>query len=424
MIKKRTLRAIIGLLLLSSFGAFAQLFSTGERVTLESEVLGESRQIQVLLPEGYRAELSSNYPVIYLLDGDYNFHGMSGMLDLLANKGQLIPKVILVGLADKGTEQYRKYMTPNDSSSPLKENKGAATEFLAFLNQEVQPYIQQHYRTAEQSILVGHSIGGLFVLNSLLNAPNSFDNYVAISPSVWVSDNAIVEQAKSKIKGLKTQDNGIGLYLSLGDEMQMGQYAFINELDIAAPKNIDWHFKHYPDENHNSVGLIALRDSLKLIFKDWYLAEKYLEKMQPTKTLDYYAEAMKSLDIQQSIPAGVVHIMLRQHYRQNKADQVAGFIDGAIKRFPASKLVLVTKFASFIGYYDSQDAALSYLKGYENDFAESVDYFKALAGTYEQLKQDKQAKRYYQKALALAEQQNANLWLLNILRAKVNGIST
>lgn len=419
MIAKRMVTMILGLTLFSPLFSFAQVFDTGQRVTLESKVLGQSRELQILLPEGYQAELHSTYPVVYLLDGDYNFHGVSGMLDLLANKGQLIPKLILVGIGDKGTEQYRKYMTPNDSNSPIKENKGAATEFLAFLNQEVQPYIQQHYRAADQTILVGHSIGGLFVLNSMLNAPDSFDNYVAISPSVWVSDNAIVQQAKDKLRKLELNDKTIGLYLSLGDEMQMGQYAFINELDLAPSKNINWHFKHYPDENHNSVGLIALRDSLKHIFKDWYLAENELEVMQPLDTLDYYAQALQKFGIQQAIPAGVVHIMLRQHYRQKKADQVADFITGAIKRFPASKQVLITKYASFIGYYDSPDVALSVLKKYEADFYQSVDYLKAIAGAYDQLKQDEQAKDYYQKALVLAEKQRANLWQLNILRAKL-----
>jgi len=416
---KRILTILAALMLLNSPSALAQVFNSGDRITLQSEVLDEERHLQVLLPEGYQAELKSTYPVIYLLDGDYNFHGVSGMLDLLANKGQLIPKVILVGVADKGTEQYRKYMTPNDSNSPIKENKGAATEFLAFLNKEVQPYMQQHYRIADQAILVGQSIGGLFVLNSMLNAPGSFDNYVAISPSVWVSDNAIVQQAKDKLKGLDTQGKNLGLYLSLGDEMQMGQYAFINELDVLPSNKVDWNFSHYPDENHNSVGLIALRDSLKSIFKDWYVPEKQLEKMQPADTLDYYAQALETLGIQQSIPAGVVHIMLRQHYRQKKADQVADFIAGAIKRFPASKQVLVTKFASFIGYYQSPEAALGKLKSYEADFAYSLEYMKALAATYEQVKNSQLAKEHYQKALELAKAQGANLWQLNIIRAKL-----
>lgn len=414
------LKGLIGVICFIPLLGFSQVFHSGERITLDSKVLEESREIQVLLPEGYSAEPESSYPVIYLLDGDYNFHGISGMLDLLANKGQLIPKVILVSIGDKGTETYRQYMTPNDSASPLKKKNGAATEFLAFLNQEVQPYIKQHYRAADHGILMGHSIGGLFVLNSVLNAPDSFRSYVAVSPSVWVSDNAIVAQAKEKLKKIDLNGKSISLYLSLADEMQMGQYDFINELDLFPSKSINWSFTHYPSENHNSVGLIALRDSLKQIFKGWYLPEKILERNNPEETLAHYQAMLKKSGFSQSIPASVVHIMIRQHYRQKKADQLPAFITAAMENFPASRQVLLIKQASFVGYYDSQEAALALLLKHESEFSQSRDYYKALAGTYEQLKQADKAKTSYQKALKLAEMQNANLWELNILRAKLH----
>lgn len=97
--------------------------NTGERVKLSSDYLNEAREIQVLLPESYHDHPHSTYPVLYLLDGDYNFHGMSGVVDFLANKGQLIPDIILVGVADKGTEKYRQYMTPTKPSlSPSKKS--------------------------------------------------------------------------------------------------------------------------------------------------------------------------------------------------------------------------------------------------------------------------------------------------------------
>ena len=396
---------------------FAAVFDTGERITINSVELGEQRELQILLPENYQSDLKSTYPVIYLLDGDYNFHGISGMLDLLANKGQLIPKVILVGLADRGTEKYRKYMTPNDSASPIKNNKGAAEQFLAFLNKEVKPYINKHYRASNHSTLVGHSIGGLFVLNSLLAAPESFSNYVAISPSVWVSDGAIVNSAKDKLG--KVEHKPVSLYLSLADEMEMGQYAFINQLDVKPLKNLNWSFKHYPDENHNSVGLIALRDSLKAIFKGWYLPEKILENNKPEDTLKHYQDIQEMLNIKQPIPASVVHIIIRQHYRQKKADVLPQFIATAIERFPASKQVLIVKQASFAGYYDSPKSEFSLLKDAESEFSDSIEHLKAIAAIYEQLEDAEAAQRYYQKALKLAKAQNANQWQLNIIQAKL-----
>ncbi|WP_057832321.1 alpha/beta hydrolase [Colwellia sp. TT2012] len=411
------IKIIFILMLVISQVSFASIFDRGERVTINSSVLGEPRELQILLPENYRSELKNTYPVIYLLDGDYNFHGVSGMLDLLANKGQLIPKVILVGLADQGTEKYRKYMTPNNSTSPIKNNTGSAKEFLAFLNEEVQPYINKNYRAAKHSTLVGYSMGGLFVLNALLEAPGSFNNYVAISPSVWVADSAIVDKAKEKLG--KVAHENIALYLSLADEMEMGQYAFINQLDLKPLKNLQWRFKHYPDENHNSVGQIALRDSLKAIFKAWYLPESVLEKNSPEQTVKHYQEIQNLFAIQQPIPSAVVHIFIRQHYRQKNADALPQFISNTINSSPASKQVLLTKQASFVSYYDSPESALALLKTNEAEFVNNIDYLMAIADLYQQLKDKETSQQYYQKAMQLAKKQKVNQWQLNIIQAKL-----
>lgn len=139
--------------------------NTGERVKLNSTILLEEREIQILLPESYHSNAAATYPVVYVIDGDYNFHGVSGVLDFMANKAQLIPDVILVAIADKGTEIYRQNMTPAGLTAPFKkEDAGKAEQFLTFLTQEVKPYINSNYRTANNTILVGHSMGDYLYL--------------------------------------------------------------------------------------------------------------------------------------------------------------------------------------------------------------------------------------------------------------------
>ena len=89
-------------------------------------------------------------------------------------------------------------MTPAGLTAPFKkEDAGKAELFLTFLEKELKPYINSHYRAANNSILVGHSMGGLFVLNALLESPNAFDNFVSMSPSVWLNDHAIMAKAKA-----------------------------------------------------------------------------------------------------------------------------------------------------------------------------------------------------------------------------------
>lgn len=402
------MKAIIALILTIVIGftntVSSQVLLQGERIELDSKVLSEQRHIQVLLPENYDSETNSTYPVIYLLDGDYNFHSVSGMLDSLANKGQLTPKLILVGIADKGTSAYRNNMSPT----------GQAKAFLSFLTDEVKPYIQQHYRTADNSILVGQSIGGLFVVNTLLESPQSFDNYVAISPSAWYENDLIVKKAAEKLPSI-TQV--MGVYLSVADEVKMSIYGLVNEFDTHAHKQVNWNFKRYLDETHDSTGLIALRDSLKQIFKGWHLNEKQAEANSPQQTIAYYKDMVTDFGIRQSIPTGIAHILMRQHYRQNKANELPSFIANTIETLPESKATILMKYASFVGHYDTKEAALEILLAHQAEFVSSIAFHKAIAATYKQLGQDDKAKRHYQKALGLAQQQKAAQWQLNIIEA-------
>ncbi|PKH86038.1 alpha/beta hydrolase [Colwellia sp. Bg11-28] len=415
--KKYIIVFMLCLLAYSAVGKAASL-GLGDRVSIDSKVLSTDRELQVLLPENYFANTQATYPVIYLIDGDYNFHGVSGMLDLLANKGQLIPDVILVGIADKGTSQYHEYMTPSVFDSKAKPSKGKAAKFIRFITEEVKPYIDNNYRSAESSTLVGHSMGGLFVLNMLLEKPSAFNNYVAISPSVWVADQGIVAKAKEKLS--KAQHKPVSLFLSLADETRMGQYDFINALDLTQPNNINWQFKHYPDENHNSVGIIALRDSLKAIYKPWYIVENKLATFKtPESIVQHYQTIMTEFGFSQPMPSTSVQEIFRRHYRNKNAASLPTFIEETIKKLPASKQALITMQAKYVAHFDSPKASLPLLIAVEKEFSQSIDHLKAIASTYEKLEDNGMAHEYYQKALVLAEKQKANQWQFNIINAKL-----
>ncbi|WP_042142633.1 MULTISPECIES: alpha/beta hydrolase-fold protein [unclassified Pseudoalteromonas] len=405
--------------ILLSQSTLATHFNLGERVKINSKVLSEQRELQVLLPENYQANPTATYPVIYLLDGDYNFHAVSGMLDLMANKAQLIPDVILVGIADKGTDKYRQYMTPEGLTSPLKaEDKGKANEFLSFINKELKPYINKHYRTADNNILVGHSIAGLFVLNALVEQPDSFNNYISTSPSLWLNKQAFTKTANDKIAN--SNHKPVSLYLSLGDETRMNQYGFINILDELQPANINWKFTHYPDENHNSVGLISLRNSLKSIFKGWFIAEKMLRKKHtPNSIVSHYAKLVSELNINQAIPTPSIKSAIRYFYMNKKADELAPFMEQTIKSLPASEQAFIIMQASYVSHFNSPKAALALLKSLESKFETSIEYLKSIATTYEQLKDDKSAISYFEKALKLAKKQQVNQWQISIIDTKL-----
>jgi predicted alpha/beta superfamily hydrolase len=418
MIKLLSLLFIVLLLITPKF-ALSTEFNTGERVTLTSVYLNEEREIQVLLPESYSNNIDATYPVIYLMDGDYIFHGVSGMLDFMANKAQLIPDVIIVAIADKGTDIYRQNMTPSGLTAPLKkEDAGKAEQFLTFLTKEVKPYINSNYRAADNAILVGHSMGGLFVFNALLESPDSYEHFVSVSPSIWLNDHAIMVKAKSFIE--KDNNKPTSLYLSLGDENRQGVYGVLQLLDEVQPKNVHWDFSHFPTENHNSVVLVALRNDLKNIFEGWRISDKELENIESAEQLiQHYKNISLSLNINQPIPTPSIKSAIRSFYRQKKTGDIPAFMAKVKSELPTSEQAFIVMLASYTGYFDSPESALAILLKSEERFKHSVEYVKSIASTYEQLKKTQLALNYYEKALRLAKKHKKNQWQINIIEAKL-----
>ena len=70
-------------------------------------------------------------------------------------------------------------------------------DFRAFLRDELKPEIARRYRVDGESALVGESLAGLFVLDTLVAEPALFDDWIAIDPAVWWNDKAL-------LKGLNT----------------------------------------------------------------------------------------------------------------------------------------------------------------------------------------------------------------------------
>jgi enterochelin esterase-like enzyme len=68
----------------------------GQRFQLRSQSMGETRSYQVHRPRDYDIS-ASRYPVLIVLDGEWNFQLVSATVDLLASAGR-IPATLVVGI--------------------------------------------------------------------------------------------------------------------------------------------------------------------------------------------------------------------------------------------------------------------------------------------------------------------------------------
>lgn len=403
-------------LLYASFviGQKDAVFPTTERQTIYSQHLGEERSYQVYLPPSYYYSDKGNYPVIYLIDGDYNFYYQTAIIESLATVSEKIPEVIVVGISDRGNAGYRLNCTTPSANN----EKGNSPIFRKFIAEELKPAITKQYRVSTYDILIGHSLGGLFATDYLLAEPTAFDNYIAIDPSYWWDDYVIINRADSLLK--KRATLGSRFYVSLADTKQMGVRRFVGVLDKYFPLETDWHFKHYKNENHGSVGLVTVRDALLLIFKDYALTrEQFYELESAEKITQYYKDLSAKYATAFPIPPNFLGNILHYYLRKEKTTDLATLEKEIKTHFPNSLNEFYVQFAnSYLEKDDLDKAANIFQKSIEQDPL-AFKAYDGLSKVYLKKNQLDQAKMYSEKAIEIAKKVRVKQWLLNELQSQL-----
>ncbi len=182
-----------------------------------------------------------------------------------------MPGVIVVAIPN--TVRARDLTPPvQEDSLGLRPLAGGADNFLEFLSGELKPYLEENYRTRPYSILIGHSLGGLFANHALVHRPEVFNAYVSISPSLWWDEQRLVAQADS---AFDHADELVGdFYMTMGNEgndMLGGALKFAGVLEEKAPDSFRWEFNHMDEEDHGSVPFRSTYYGLEKIFEGWNL---------------------------------------------------------------------------------------------------------------------------------------------------------
>ena len=195
----------------------AALFGTEER-TLFSAIRGRDYHLSVALPDSYKTSTQA-YPVMYVLDGDFNF-GVAAGLTRFSTAFKNVPELIIVGIgyAMETTDEFARL---RDLDFDIPGVPGASPDsvsnlFLDALTQEIIPFIDANYRTIPSDrCLQGYSSGGFFVLYVLFQQPEAFQRYISGSAIL----NATYEYWIQHDAQLAARDgsNPLQLYLSVGE---------------------------------------------------------------------------------------------------------------------------------------------------------------------------------------------------------------
>lgn len=224
--------------------------------TVVSKFVGEPRLINVHVPQAYAASPTVKFPVLYMPDGgmDEDFPHIVKTVDSLIATGDIRP-VIVVGIPN--TERRRDLTGPTRiaSDSAIAKRVGESAAFRRFVRDELFPQIDKRYRTSAERSVVGESLAGLFVVETMLRQPDMFSHYIALDPSLWWNAGALADSSSQLIK--RFDSNARTLYLANSDikEMADGIRKLDRALQASPPRNFRWKYVERLDLTHATIFL-------------------------------------------------------------------------------------------------------------------------------------------------------------------------
>lgn len=114
----------------------AKPFILGVIDEIQSKELNEKRVLNIYLPEGYKAEDATKYPVIYLLDGsaDEDFIHISGLVQFNSFEWiSQVPRSIVVGIATVDRRRDFTFPTTIEEDRKRFPTAGHSNKFIAFI---------------------------------------------------------------------------------------------------------------------------------------------------------------------------------------------------------------------------------------------------------------------------------------------------
>lgn len=267
----------------STFIVFAQNssdkkpFVLGEIREIQSAQLNEKRTLNIYLPTDYEKDSAAQYNVIYLLDGsaDEDFIHVAGLVQFnnfpWINR---VPKSIVVGIAT--VDRRRDFTFPTTVEQDKKKNptSGKSDKFIAFIEKDLQPFIEKNYRASGEKMLIGQSLGGLLATEVLLKKPTLFDKYVIVSPSLWWNNGSLLEQDSPVLQESFSRKTDV--YIAVGKEgltptkpprvMETDANLLAEKLRKSKSKNLSVNFDYLPQEDHATIAHQAIFNAFRILY--------------------------------------------------------------------------------------------------------------------------------------------------------------
>lgn len=234
---------------------------------LASAKLTEDRRIAVYVPPGYDAATAARFPVLYMPDGGLqeDFPHVASAVDAAIRAGELRP-LLVVGI--ENTVRKRDMTGPSTIPRDLEwvPGSGGSAAFRDFIRDELIPEVEKRYRVTGERAIIGESLAGLFIMETFFLQPEMFGTYLALSPSLWWNNEALVREAGARLAS--RADLRAALFVSSANETEdiVPAVARLQEvLRASAPPGLKWEVEPRPDLRHDNI----YRSSAPAVLRKW-----------------------------------------------------------------------------------------------------------------------------------------------------------
>ena len=244
---------------------------------IQSKELAEKRVLNIYLPEGYKQNDTTKYPVIYLLDGsaDEDFIHIVGLVQFNNFEWiNAVPKSIVVGIATVDRRRDFTFPTTIDEDKKHYPTTGHSEKFISFIEKELQPFIEKKYKTNNDKTIIGQSLGGLLETEILLKKPVLFNRYIIVSPSLWWDNGSLLNEPLSILSQIFAKQTDV--YIAVGKEglspnkiprvMEVDANLLAEKIKAAKSKSVKVFLDYLPAENHATIMHQAVSNAFKLLF--------------------------------------------------------------------------------------------------------------------------------------------------------------
>ncbi len=338
------------------------VFSQITSQNFESKILQQYRNIKIYIPPSYQQDSTKVYPLSVILDAEDLFEVYVANSKFFA-QNQEAPEQIIIGISQIDTRTEDCAYEPTTSLPTM-----FADDFKNFIDLELLPYFDDHYRLSPFKTLVGKSLSANFINYFLVKNQSIFNAYINLNPSYADGMAALI---KNKIPTINIPTY---YYLSSGSynsKDKQDRILGMNSLfDTFKNKFINHKMVLFDEVTYTaSIGL-AIPSALAFIFKMYGPIsqeefETNISKMEPPDAIAYLEK--KYVEIEYFFGT---NIDIRQKDILRIEPLIIDKSDGAyLNEF--GKMILRIFPNSPLGYYY---IGLYYETG--NKFKEALKYYK------------------------------------------------